>query len=202
MNIDHFPSGVTNYRDVIESIGEIGNITEETGAVLAAVEAEVDGARRLDIIHALTRVARTNLSRIDAVSEQIGDFCQAADMARKAYDKLDDAIATLGDTEDGQALRNLARDFAGMIESIAKPAMIQITKLQNQAEKIDDIVQRARDLAGCLRWQHHSDRDPDLPEVGTVARAVGDTMAEARTQAFAAAIARAKARQIVENDAA
>lgn len=199
---NHLQLDAGSFRDVIESLGAISNITEETGAVLAAVETEVDSGQRLDIIHALVRVARINLGRIEAVSEQISGFCAAANMARKAYDQLDDAIATLGDTEDGQALRSLARDFAGMVETMAKPAMIQITKLQNQAEKIDEIVQRARDLAGCLRWQHNPDRDPDLPEVGTVARAVGETMSEARTQAFAAAIVRAKARQAAATDAA
>ncbi len=182
-----------NYGELVGHIDAIDTASEDIGAIFSAIEKEAEKDNNAAIVIALARAGHAHVVHIEAAWIEISEYCRAADVARVAYRELDAAIATVGDVEDGQALRDLSRDMAVMLEKIAKPAFRAITEMQNRAVEIDAMIRRARDMAGCLRWEQPADRDPDQPEIGTLAHTVGETMDD-RTIAFAAAIQRAKMR--------
>lgn len=138
--------------------------------------AEIDAADT-DTLQPLIGLGRAAAQKAYRDFEEVLLWCCARDKERIEREKL---IADIKDTDEGQALRDLARDMAQKIDAICHPAMRAITQMQNKAGEIDDMVRRARDMAGCLRWSHSPDRDPNKPEVGTLRHTVEEAMVARR----------------------
>ena len=192
------PATLANSDQFLDNIGAIDSISADIGSILRAIECEANGANNAAIISSLARAGQAHTRSIETVTAEFADCLGAFHAARESYDQIADAMANAPETDEGQALRDLSRDLAVSMEKIALPAFRAITEMQNKAGEIDAMIRRARDMAGCLRWEQPADRDPDLPEQGSLSAIIGETM-DGRTVAFAAAIARAKARRLGEN---
>lgn len=160
--------------DVANCLSQLAIDLEQVGDMLEAMLALAEAENCPAPLLTMSRLTRQLLD--DAMSEQveIAQWCKAIDMERIEREM---AMLELPDTNDGQALRHLSRELATKIEKICHPAMRAITQMQNEAGEIDAMVRRARDMAGCLRWAHSPDRDPDKPEVGSLRATVAETMA-------------------------
>lgn len=194
--MDMFPdiSTLKNRDDVMEQFEVIETVSNDITSIFDAILKEAASDGDTDIISALARAGSAHVFQMQAASIAVNEYCFAADMAYEAFEKASASLANLQDTDEGRALRDLSRDLAGLIANITRPAFKAITEMQNQAAEIDAMVQRARDMAGCLRWLHSPDRDPERPEFSSLAHTVGEAM-DPRTIAFAAAVHRARARQ-------
>lgn len=180
---------ITRHFEVIDTSAN------DLNAIFEAIRKEAGSGGNLAIIIALANAGGGHIVQMEDASTAINEYCFAAHTAFEAYEEASAALAKMQETEEGQALRDLSRDLAVMIEKIARPAFRAITEMQNGVGEIDAMIRSARDMAGCLRAAHSPDRDPNLPEVGSLSATVVETMDE-RTVAFAAAIARAKARRL------
>ncbi|MEO7468079.1 MAG: hypothetical protein ABIV36_13785 [Sphingobium limneticum] len=183
------------YSDTARHIGVIDAAADDISAIFKAIISEAESNANSTIIIALARAGAAHVEQLEDASTDVSEYCHAAGVAHEAYLDATGALAKMQETDEGQALRDLSRDLAVMIENLARPAFRAITEMQNGVGEIDAMVRSARDLAGCLRWERSADRAPDLPEAGSLSETVGDAMNE-RTVAFAAAIARAKARRL------
>lgn len=188
-------------QPLFNALADMHEISSDVRSMLVAIEAEADGDNRPELIMAMARSTQSRLNGLEDASEQVREFWREALGASRAYKEVAARIADMPDTDEGRAVRELSRDMAGMIAKITRPAFKAITEMQNQAAEIDAMVQRARDMAGCLGWLHSPDRDPERPEFNSLAHTVGEAM-DPRTIAFAAAVHRARARQDAATDAA
>lgn len=161
--------------DITDFLNNLAIGLEEAAALQDAIAlvAETD-----DCPASVTIMARLGRKLLDATMNQqieISGWCFA--MHRERIER-EAAMANHADTDEGQALRDLASDMAQKIDAICHPAMRAITLMQNNAGEIDAMVRRARDMAGHLRWMQSPDRDPDKPEAGTLRHTVEQAMAQ------------------------
>ena len=163
-----------NSEAIVDLIASVAAVHGDLAALMDAIEDAAEGDGRCDIIAAIARSAKSQLKVGENAFDGITDFCRTIDMERIDREM---AMADYADTDEGQALRDMAREIAQKIEAICHPAMRAITQMQNQAGEIDAMVRRARDMAGCLRWAHSPDRDSNKPEVGSLRATVEEAMA-------------------------
>lgn len=175
-----FISIQSNLYNVRDGITQIGSLLKAISALI-----EVDDADG-DTISSILRASGPVFAQLNTSFEDIYEWCQDMDTQR-IQREVD--MADMQDTDEGQVLRNLSRDLARRIEDVCTPAMRAITQMQNGACEIDAMIQRARDMAGCLRPIHSEIRDPNRPQSGSLCDTIGQTMAP-RTLRFATAIER------------
>lgn len=159
--------------DIAASLTTLALGLEEVAALQEAILAIAETEDCPGSLSVMSRMGGRLLE--EAVEQQIAiaAWCRAIDMERIEREKL---AADIADTDDGQAVRDLARTLAQEIEQTCAPAMRAITVMQSRAGQLDAMIRRARDMAGCLRPVHSPDRDPDKPEVGSLRAEVENVM--------------------------
>lgn len=160
--------------DITDFLNNLAIGLEEAAALQDAISAVAETEDCPASVTIMSRLGRKLLDASMTQQIEIAGWCYAMHKERMERDA---AMANHADTDEGQALRDLARDMAQMIDAICHPAMRAITQMQNKAGEIDDMVRRARDMAGCPRWTPSPDRDPDKPEFGTLRDTVEQAMA-------------------------